>query len=293
MTKNDIIECINQLKSRWQDKNGLIHTIPIGSDGEPTTLNGVLYTGIVYAMIDRASIAAKIEYDDEIVSFLIQLMDAVYGCLEPKYPLLCRTSTNRDQEGPDDYKGLTAMYTFAPGCVSSDILDYGKGSNGTIKLRWWIPKLYRWLNNTNNEFRLYDKLDLNSNFFTKLLYWPFAPWGYKPWLEPWMGRFPAITFALEVNSHRKPSFLGTFFAAGGLLLQAIFGNSSKPDSWYMDWTLVIANEHSPTQSKLVSLCSKFWYKRLYKIYPNGMKGVWKQYCGVYGDQFPLSKFFLD
>lgn len=293
MTRDEILECINQLRSGWQDKYGLIHTIPVGPDKEPSTLNGVLYTGIVYAMIDRASIAAGIEYDDEIVGFLIHLMDAVHGCLEPKYPLPCRTPTNRDQEGPDDYKGLTVMAALAPTCISGDILEYGEGSNGSVKLRWWIPRLRRWLNNTDDQSRLYDKLDTNASFLTKLLYWPLAPWGYKPWLEPWMGRFPAITFALEVGAGHKPSFLGTAFAAGGLLLQAVTGSSSKPDSWYMDWTLVVANENSAVRSKLVSLCSKVWHKRLRKFYPNGMKDVWKQYCGVYGDQFPLSKFFFD
>lgn len=293
MDKQQIIDCINQLKDGWQDKYGLIHTVPVGPDKEPTTLNGVLYTGIVFAMIDRAATAANIEYDDEIVGFLIHLLDAVNECIDPKFPLPCRTPTNRDQEGPDDYKGLTAMFAFSPHPVAEDILIYGEDKKNSVKLRPWIPRLYRWLNNSDTPDRLFDKLPEGSSLLTKLLYLPVAPWGYRPWLEPWMGRFPAITFSLQLNAGRKPGLIPTIFAAGSLLLQALFGSSSKPDSWYMDWTLIVANDVSLTKSKLVSACSKLWYRKLYKVYPNGMKDVWKQYCGAHGDSFPLSKFFLD
>jgi hypothetical protein len=295
-TKEQILDCINQLKSRWQDRWGLIHTVPVGEDKSPSTLNGVLYTGIIFAMIDRAAHEAGCEYDEEIVDFLTSLISAVWACLEPKYPLVSRTPTNQDQEGPDDYKGLTAMLARIPFSedLANEILVYGENKDsGSVKLRWWLPRLYRWLNNSGTPDRIFDRLENGVSFWKKLTWSLVAPWGYRAWLQPWMGRFPAITFSLEANAGKKPRLVPVLFAAGSLMIQALFGNNKKPDSWYMDWTIIVCNENAKFPSKIVTWCAKKWYRRLFAVYPRGMRDVWKQYCGPYGEEFPLSRFFLE
>jgi len=296
MTPNrlQILECIYKLEGRWQDRHGLIHTRPVGEDGEPATLNGVLYTGIVYAMIERAAEKAGCQNDPEIVEFLVELNDAILACLEPKYPMVSRSPTNQDQEGPDDYKGLSVWAAYSPNgqIAASDLLILAE--NSSVKLKWYLPRLRRWLNNSGTPDRVFDDLPADASFLTKLLWFTIAPWGKKVWLSPWMGRFPALTAAFEAVVGRKPSWIPSLFTFLTVGQQALFGNSKKPDSWYMDWTVIVCNEISSKPSKLVKLVEGLWFKRLHKLYPNGMRDVWKQYVGPeHAEDFPLGQFFQE
>jgi hypothetical protein len=256
------------------------------TSGQPSTLNGVLYTGITYAMIERAAAASGMSGDPTVVAFLDSMNNAMHECLEPAYPMPSRTPSNRDQEGPDDYHGLSAWCSCAPNGqqVASDLLAYGSKTTKWFK----VLRCGRWLDNTSQKIAYADIS--SSSFLTKLLNWPVAPWGSKPILDPWFGRFPGLTFSFRQASGKFPIPFMSMFAAGGLLIDSIFG-SSTPSNWYFDWATIVTNENAKHKSVAITLISKLWRRKLHKEYSNGMMGVWAAYSG--NSNFPLANFFQE
>lgn len=65
------------------------------------------------------------------------------------------------------------------------------------------------------------------------------------------------------------------------------GTVAGTDPWRLTWLLVqVASRHS----WLCRVASKVWYKRLYKTYPDGMKGVNALY---FQKGHPLAKYVID
>lgn len=243
-------------------------------------------------MVALAARKLEMESHPEVKNF-IWLSAVAFERCAIKYPMINRIPTNQDQQGPDDYKGLCVyLAVFGIEGWARDLLDFG--ANSSERLRPWLPKLGRWLNNSGQPDRKYTPLPEDASKLSKILYTPLAPYGYKPWVSPWMGRFPAITETLEATAKRPARIIPTLFSFGSLMQQALFGNKDKPDSWYMDWTIVMSVKMNKSSSFVLRFASKLWFKKLYELYPNGLADVWRDYVEPqYRDDFPLARFFYD
>ena len=294
MTKQELLQCIRDLNRDWRCKYGLLHTRKVeGEDRNNPTLNGVLYTGIATAMVMLAAAKLEMEEDPEVQQFVWMAKAAFDRCAARYYPLINRTPENQDQQGPDDYKGLCAFLATSRDVVwARDLLD--KGAVSSVKLRPWLPKLGRWLNNSGRQDRVYDQLPSDTKRYMKIIWSLTAPYGSKPWVAPWLGRFPALTESLEATAERSARFIPTVFSFLSIMQQALIGNNKKPDSWYMDWTIIVAAKMDKTPNRLLAFASKLWFKRLKKLYPNGLKDVWRDYVEPpYKESFPLARFFYE
>jgi hypothetical protein len=286
-------KAIDELRADWQCKWGLIHSNPVGPDKNPSTLNGVLVTGITVAMLLSAQKRELLILTEKISDFILECQQAIIMCHQDKYPLICRTPENQDQQGPDDYKGYVAMRTLLNETSQlQDLADLGAKTSSN-RHRPWLPKLGRWVNNSTQKDRLYTKLPDNASFLDKLKNLPFAPWGYKPWVGPWHGRFPALTWQIEAGAKNRPAWWKMLWAFLSLAEQALLGNAKKPDRWSMDWTIIVVNRHCLEKSSMVSWISDRWFKKLHKLYPRGIKDVWAAYTIQHPQGHPLSRFFIE
>lgn len=285
-------QMIDEINAGWRCKHGLIHTNPVGPDKEPSTLNGAIYTGIVVGMLESAILRYFIMKTSKIEEFLKSCDAAMQTLHQDKYPMICRTMTNTDQQGPDDYKGYVTFCNFRRRKYQiTDLLEYSEVSHKTLKGLISF-KAFRWLNNSRDNERIYD-IDLDSPWYYKIIYRLVSPANLKPWIAPWMGRFPALIWQMEATVNRKSPLWRVLWTGFSLAEQAFFGNKKKPDRWYMDWNIVATNRHSTVKSRTLTFLSKLWLKKLYKLYPNGMKQVWADYTVQHNSSFPLAKFFIE
>jgi disulfide oxidoreductase YuzD len=63
--------------------------------------------------------------------------------------------------------------------------------------------------------------------------------------------------------------------------------ASNTDARRLSWLLI---QSVKTKSWFCRLVSKLWYNRLYKVFPNGMKDVAKEY---YRDNHPFQRYWID
>ena len=107
----------------YTDRYGLVHTRSVDPTlKEPTTLNGVCYTGEALALM----LSLK---SPGIEEGWLQMLAALRSCeLEPGlYQRLPKKLGVTDQEGPDDYMGALAGFSGIRECrAADDMIAYGK-----------------------------------------------------------------------------------------------------------------------------------------------------------------------
>lgn len=127
-------------------------------------------------------------------------------------------------------------------------------------------------------------------------------YGYKHWgsfnnenpgkwtTVSFLWRQPQLLCALKIAVGNKPNLFLRIVAAGSLLVSCRKVPAGETDPYRLAWLLWYCTK----DDALCRWASKFWWKRLYKAYPDGMMGVRAiYYHGLNGEPHPFTKYSVD
>lgn len=223
------------------------------------SLNGVLYTSIaLIVMNDNNSLS------EEVKEHLAKHLSRCF--LEPG--LLTRTPEHHtDQQGPDDYVGITAAAYILNLPFAKEVYEYGQRITvfGPLKLKY----VY---NNTNPGTLtepLRNPVDLSKQSTLQLLL--LRLWGkpdHKINVESWLGRQLQLRAHFAYASDHKPNLFLRIFWSLVIWHSARYTKPNDQDGWMLAWLLVRTLNG---RSWIGNLASKYWYKKMYEVFPSGLK----------------------
>jgi hypothetical protein len=248
----------------YTDKYGLIQ--PQKQPNESG--NGLLYTSEYIVTLAKLG---QLETDDK-VKYLGAIMSSeVQPGLFKRNP---EAFTN-DIEAIDDYIGLAAGSKAANRLIAQRILKYGREHKFLLK-----DIISDYLNRSDSSFHL--PLIFVSKLFGNIkvgyVYNNLEP--NKANSEVWFGRFPQLIASLKWAAGEEPTLFEKVYTA---LVIATSGNKNDTNTFILSDLVVYCSQGS----WLCRQVAKIWKWRLYKMYPNGMKDVYKQYFGA---DYPLSNY---
>lgn len=233
----------------YVDGNGLVAPNTVGPNPGRGSDNGPMYTSEYYVMLFNLF---------QLVGSDINQFNLLIGsCIDPN-GLLNRAPNDSDQEGPDDYYGVLN------GCKTLGNTDIPR------KFLWAVVKYLGFLNNNQP-----GKKTLSSFLIRQpqLLACMVAA-AFPSWKNP-------LHFVCRLAAF--PFFL---VAAVSIGISCISTQTGDTDSRRLAW-------HVQNTTKGVSLlcwvAAQIWLRRLYKDYPNGMKGVATIY---YQAGHPFAKYWI-
>lgn len=164
--------------------------------------------------------------------------------------LLARTPNNPDQEGPDDYYGVLAACSVL--------------GMRTLGYSFWHHGRGTWGVFNNHE-----------------------P-GHFSW-SAFLWRQPALIYLSQCAAVERTLLtpLWSFLTALSIIYAAFFSKKDDWDQWRITWLLVKGTEK---RSSLCFWASEFWFKRLFKAHPGGMREVAK---GYYETGHPFGRYWID
>lgn len=245
----DYLSSENEIRkefSEYRDPYGLIQ--PYKNPGTGASGNGVLYTAEYIAVLWEN----KLLNDNDEVEFL----DSMWNC-EVCPGLIKRSPTNGDQEGPDDYIGITAASWMLSGftqCIAENILEYGEKNN-------WV----------------YNNVKPGTN----------EDWDGKFNASAQMGRFPAMICHFYWCAKKTPPMWRQVWWVLALLW-ATAQPAKNHDNWILSWFMVQVAKGKNWFCDCAISIFEFQLKRLF---PGGMKQLFSEY--FQNPEHPISKYFVD
>lgn len=231
------------------DKNGLVAPNRVGPNGGSD--NGPCFTSELYAMYKKSD---QLTEQDK-----IDYAQKIGSCIDSN-GLLNRVPIGQldGQEGPDDY------YAVLNGC---------KSMGNTSIPRKFLKSVVKYLGFLNNENPGKKTL---SSFLVR-----------QPQLLACMvaAAFPSFSNPLHffIRLIAMPLF---FIAAVSIAISCVNAPASDTDARRLAWHLW---QCTKPVSLMCRLAGKLWLRRLYRTYPDGMKGVAKLY---YQNGHPFAKYWI-
>jgi cation transport regulator ChaB len=255
----------------YTDRDGLIHSVKVGSDRGPSTNNGLLYTAEACVIMQLNNVA----YDRK------QLSDAVKSA-QVKPGLYRRSKEDvNDFEAIDDYVGLGAL---AGVCgfhdVAREILNYGNGEEQPSRAAILALGI--------SDFTyIHDKIQECKSI----------PYNYNN-VDPgsfstatWMGKFPAVITHWKLGAGDRPTS-DEFAVWSAALLFSAMQNASGQDHWLQSWLMVLTYEMSEYHSTVADFAVAQWWRMFHERYPGGVKQTMTEYLsGAPGN--PLAEYIDD
>lgn len=191
---------------------------------------------------------ALVVFGDEIDEELKARFRRAYETCQLYPGLLIRHPLNLDQEGPDDYIGAAAASYLLSTDLSSKILLRGKRFPGN----WAGYRLpYYYANEGQSAFDI----------------------------RAWMFRFPGVLAHIRMSAGETPCP----FALLWLALTLAFQPWKSEDEPALSWLIL---RTTGQQSFLCKLAGSWFYRRLFKKYPGGMKDVFTR---MFTEAHPIAK----
>lgn len=222
----------SEIALNYQDADGLVCNRPCYHTDNNPSGNGVMYLGELMVLL-----ALRKELDARDSKYFWGVMTRVM--LIPG--LIFRSSTNKEQEGPDDYLGFAAgVVATGETFLAEKVLEYGyrhKGSFNNEEPQKWTWKSFLWR---------------QPQLFYALL------------CAAGKNRFWHLPFAL--------------YTAAIIATSCYNAPLYDQDARRLSFLLIYATSRS---SLLCRLASKVWKKRLYKQYgASGLLTVYAGYFGL-------------
>jgi hypothetical protein len=166
-----------------------------------------------------------------------------------------RSRTNRDQQGIDDYVGVsTAAWMVGSIHVAKEILNYGKKNV-------WVY----------NNVRPGTNDDWDGSFNASAQ----------------MGRYPALICHLYWCAKETPPLWLQIYWAGSVLL-ASFKPRKDQDNWILSWLMIQVGRGRTWFIDLVISIHEFQRNMIFK---DGMRQVFLEYFG--DPEHPCARYFVD
>lgn len=246
-----------EIEAQYIDGNGLVTPNPVSKDVIQGSDNGPMYTSEYYAMLYKN----KQYCMADLTEFLGVIIPCTYTGLLNRIPRYSNPPST--QTGPDDYYGVLSA------CKCLGITS--------IPLRF-LSAVWRYkgaLNNVNpGQWTLRSFLVRQPQLLAAMLS---AAYPRMDSVRDWVVRILAFPF---------------FVAAAVVIATSCIGESKdSTDPRRLSWHLIQAT--APV-SLLCRIASILWYKRLYSVYPNGMKDVAAIYYHGDGVQsHPFARYWKD
>lgn len=218
--------------AQYTDPDGLVSQDI--NPGINTSGNGLLYTSYYYTYLDMYGVLT--DADRQRWTQIVQACrkDGING-------LYNRTPTKTDQEGPDDYYGITmsASPRVTETQMASDVFQYGQNN--------YVLAVVNWVFNNQN------------------------PGQFS--FSAWMGRQPQFVAHVEMAVDRLPEMWRRPVWMLTLLLSKT-GNPDGNQEIVLNWPLA-ANVNPKLFG--MRMVAKDWKRRVQRNYANGMKQVFSTY----------------
>lgn len=173
---------------------------------------------------------------------------------------------NSDQEGPDDYVGLTAASALIGSDIASSVLEYGK-SHSFPGLPSWVDYYYCNVPNptTNERF------------------------------EAYLGRQPQLIAHFQYCNKERPALWRRLWwavtvATTGMFSKGLPSAPGNQDAYILSWLLIKGFTLSGQKSWLCSLASKLFAHKLKKQW-GSMKNVFA--CYFQNPDHPIAKWIKE
>lgn len=227
--------------------DGLVAPTPGGG-----SLNGVLYTSIaLIVMKDNGVLSDKILWD-----YLIPLSN----CFK-QLGLVTRTPDHHsNQEGPDDYIGILAASNIIGLGLGESILNYGYN---LTPLRGAFSE---WLPNSPKLASLFNQL--LGGIKVRFNYNNVNPGVVNK--GSWLGRMIQFRAHAYYSNNIIPSLFQRIFWALVVIHSALTTKSTDQDGWMLAWLLV---RTAKNKNLLARIASWIWWKKMYKVFPNGFRDL--------------------
>lgn len=171
--------------------------------------------------------------------------------------LFARGPGHPEQEGPDDYVGIAALSYALDLPLAKWVLDYGRSHPVS-----WGPLT----------------LDYNYNNVT--------PNTLDPRGSSWLGRQPQlIAHLMWAAGETPPLWMRLWWCL--VIVLSTFAEPGDQDARFLSWLLVNTGKHGWIEK----IAIKWWYYKLKKTYPDGMRSV--AGSGYFEAGHPFIKYWVD
>lgn len=215
--------------AEYTDKDGLLQPWTDRSSG-----NGLLYTSEMFILLVKLGMARQKDYDHYFS--ILKSCEVVPG-------LYHRSPDNKDQQGPDDYVGITAAGLLLGTVVPKWVLDYGRDND-------WV-----WNNLYPGTLRDRDG-------------------GYH--MSPWLGRQLSFLCHLFFAAKERPTLLLRLSWAVAVI-RAAYRKREDQDAKILSWLLVETFEACGIQSTICTVAAAIFKLGLKRQFPDGISQVLSEY----------------
>jgi len=254
----------SEIVAQYRDQNYLVSPY-LEFDVEKAWASG---NGLVYTAYYLALLQARGELTDE-----VQVLAAcgVFTCRKAGYPgLYTRAAGHPDQEGPDDYIGLSAIAALASRPeIAKEIIQYGQA-----------PVLLKGVLAGSQ----YDKFSeigdaLFGNIAVTYNYNNVVPGTMHR--SSWLGRQPQVIASLEWAAGLSPPLWRRLYWF--VVVCASGSKTSRTQDWMLSWLLIVV---AGDKTWLNRLASAIWWRRL-KRNVGSLQTVFQSY---FGPEHPITKY---